>query len=403
VPMPGNQLTVCDTLPRLVRDGLGRLHSLGSSMISRQPLEAALEVSQLSRAPPTADAYRRAHDLLGSALKLRWGVLLHLGDGSAPPQFPRAMEQLLRAQQLIRSVGESIPADDATATALTPLPAAPDLPPASRPPSVHVYPQLQVVLSDADTSLSLATVHLHQGQPERATEHATAALGNFRRISAHTHAAVAQLTLSECSRLCGDQAGAEEQLRGALRAFRTLGCVLGQAEALRLLGSLRLAADDEISGQPLLHEAVELYQTLNTEHGMRSTYGESAALELLGAAHAPMRHEDAPLWPTSRLLGQNGAGSRAGLRVLLGDRWGRRQPARTEGDERVGKTKSTSTLHRGLSVKRNDPSEKPRSCLLRCSCWGTRLVIVAEPDEQPEGHAQTGDPREFELQHVEGI
>ena len=102
--MPGShQLAVCDTLPRLVRDGLGRLHSLGSSRSSMPRLEAAIPMDRLSRPPPSAEAFRHAHRLLGLANKLRWGVLQQLGEG----RLEQARAQLLHALQLIRTVGES--------------------------------------------------------------------------------------------------------------------------------------------------------------------------------------------------------------------------------------------------------------------------------------------------------
>ena len=293
VPMPGHhQVTVCEPLLRLVRDGLGRLHSLGFNQKASRAVEDAIPIEQLAAAPLTAAAFRQSHKLLGTALKLRWGVLHTLGGG----QFERARVELLRALKMIQMVGElagtSTDAAAAAAAAAGTSPATTtaeattiEAAGSAAPPvatAVYVYPQLQVALGEADTCLSLAVVQLHLRDAPRASEHARLALERYRQIGASTQAALAQLTLSECAQLAGDPSAAEEELRGSLRAFRAVHCALGEAEALRMLGSLRLDMGDDISGRPLLRDALAKYDTLE-EHDAFSPFGVASALRLLGS------------------------------------------------------------------------------------------------------------------------
>ena len=276
-------------------------------------LEDALPMERLSHEQRQLNAQASRHArLLGTAQKLRWGVLQHLGDG----QLRQARAQLLHALQLVRAVSETV---SATALPLTPLkaagsaanatggttfpahPAAAASPAAANPAnpatepapdsepstSFYVYPQLQVALGEADTALSLAVVQLHLNDYVRATEHATLALRRYREIKAEVHAALAQLTLSECAVLRGEHAAAEEELRSALRSFRSLGASLGEAEALRMLGGLRLHLGDEIAGRPLLRDAVARYSALEFYSPPAcSPFGLAAALSQLGPEHA---------------------------------------------------------------------------------------------------------------------
>ena len=393
VPMPGSQLAVCDTLPRLVRDGLGRLHPLGSCRSNMPRLEDALYIGRLTRKPPTSEAFSHAHRLLGSAQKLRWGVLQQLGEG----HLEQARTTLLHALALIRAVGESLPPGNfasnepslqphaaagigeggAACDSPTALPhnEATAVGPMAPPRIMYVYPELQVMLGEADTSLSLAVVQLHLRDYARAGEHAALALQRYRSMHAPTHAALAQLTLADCALLRGDHAAAEEEVRGALRGFRSLRCILGEAEAMRMLGGLRLAVGDDIAGRPLVRDAVARYDALE-QFGTRSPYGTSLALDLLGPEHS---------------TGQNaegGDGDDADFTSLLEQGGGkRRSNSKLSGGgarAHIGRVMRRPRTSRGTLKKAADESSRKNRCLLRCSCWSFRMVLSAGGDEDDD-------------------
>jgi hypothetical protein len=493
VPMHGShQLAVCDTLPRFVRDGLGRLHSLGSCRSNMPRLESALAIGMLSRKPPTVEAFRHAHGLLGAAQKLRWGVLQHLADG----KLDQARAQLVHALRLIRAVSEAQQAAGVTSEQHQQHQHGEEVPPlvsadpvggakdeggggggggggvaagggaaaggggggggagasavddhrsgsigctssASTVSSAgvggdgsggeentrsitHVYPELQIALGDADTSLSLAVVQLHLHDVSRANEHAKLALEGYTAFSAPTHAAFAQLMLAECAQLREEHATAEELLRGALRTFRANECVLGEAEALRLLGGLRVAVGDEIAGPPLLRDAVERYETLEQD-GASSPFGMSACLEmLLGNCNSSSGGgltngnpgqatgsdgSDAMIASRSRLLEEGGADAAAPGGVGRRRRvpWkNKKRPtsASTSTSTSASASASASGLSREglptaaaqMEAARSDgdacvhPPKTRRppagGCLIRCSCFRMKFVLAASGDEQ---------------------
>ena len=346
-PMPGShQLAVCETLPRYVRDEVGRLHSLSSISVRLPRLEDAIDTRHLP-ALPTVDAFRHAHRLLGQAQKLRWGVLQQLDEG----QLLHARATLLHALALIRAVGETVSKsrDDG------------DAPPHLQSGPAWVYPELSHQIYEADTTLSLAVVMLHLRDASRASEHAAHALDLYKSVQASTHAAFAQLTLSECAVLRGDQALAEEHLRGALRSFRSLSCALGEAEALRMLGALRLAEGDEISGRPLLRDALTRYDDAH------SPFGLSTALGLLGPTAASTGADADVDADFTSLLEQSGLG--ASQKTL---------PLKT----RIGRAlRSTTTAPKKLKPRPPEGRRRSNRCLLKCSCFSINFVLAAGGDD----------------------
>ena len=67
------RMALCDSVPRMVRDSLGGLHSLGTLRVQVPVLEAALPIPSLLRDP---HFYRRVHRLLGRVHELRAVALL---------------------------------------------------------------------------------------------------------------------------------------------------------------------------------------------------------------------------------------------------------------------------------------------------------------------------------------
>ncbi|KAL1526146.1 hypothetical protein AB1Y20_014874 [Prymnesium parvum] len=323
VPMPGaRRMAVCTAVPRMVRDALGRLHPLGSFRIEVPRLEAALPDHM--HALPDPNYFRRAHRLLGRAHDLKVSALnkLALGDASlASAQFEHALRLFVsvREQSASHLAAEPspptppphAPPDDAAAPtdgggsprmracaaadargATAALPMYPTLQvqlgeadtllslasPHLRRWSPHT---LQVQLGEADTLLSLATVHLHMRRPDRGVGFAERALAIYTSIDASAQAAVVQLLLAALAIDQMELPQAEELLRTALKGFARLDCVLGEAEALRLLGALRLKLSDEHTGRLQLREAVRAYHRLQ-RRGASSPYGLAEAARLLG-------------------------------------------------------------------------------------------------------------------------
>ena len=102
VPMHGSErMALCDSVPRMVRDSLGGLHSLGTLRVQVPVLEAALPIPSLLRDP---HFYRRVHRLLGRVHELRVTALNHL----AQRQLATAAAQLVHALELVRSLSAAL-------------------------------------------------------------------------------------------------------------------------------------------------------------------------------------------------------------------------------------------------------------------------------------------------------
>lgn len=231
-------------------------------------------------------------------------------------------------------------------------------------------------------------MQLHLKEWTRAHELATIALERYRAVMAPTHAALAQVTLAECAQQRGDAALAEELLRGALRAFRSLECVLGEAEAMRMLGTLRLDVGDEIAGRPLLCDAVARYDALE-QYGTRSSYGASIALRLLRGVTQPS---------TANAAAVLDGGDVDGDFTSLLDVGAHRARSRTIGvraGARLGKVLRRTT--RGPTVSqqtKGDSSPQRRNrCTLHCSCWCFQIGVRAGG---ADGDVGTGDDDEDE-------
>ena len=95
------RMALCDSVPRMVRDSLGGLHSLGTLRVQVPVLEAALPIPSLLRDP---HFYRRVHRLLGRVHELRVTALNHL----AQRQLAAAAAQLVHALDLVRSLSAAL-------------------------------------------------------------------------------------------------------------------------------------------------------------------------------------------------------------------------------------------------------------------------------------------------------
>ena len=215
-------------------------------------------------------------------------------------------------------------------------------------------------------------------------------------------------------------------MRSALATFRERECVVGEAEALRLLGSLRLRLGDEESGRPLLLEAVRRFRALKRGGGAGSPYGLEDCLRQLGdtldvdprptprhlhssmaatddASHHEEGGEGAEGAPLARLLGQSAASARHGrgrLRRPFRSRW---KMLRADGDakphdcsERSEHTSTRRGKHEGVGapggeltpragedgagVRAATPTQREGRSrtpfLLRCTCWGLDWVVA---------------------------
>ena len=293
-------------------------------------------------------------------------------------------------------------------------------------PSTRVYPEVQVVLGEADALLSLAVVELHLGAAETGWQFASEALAAYRSLRAQTQAAVALLALAECSAAKGELTAAEAYMRSALAAFREVECEVGEAEALRLLGTLRMQLDDGEGGRALLSDALRRFRALELE-GMASPFGLNECLHQLGDANreptlthhhaASGARTDEAVDGTATLLGQPGAHGGGPPRRLphvsgkpraaggrsLGSRRGGGGGARIPWAVGRRRTREASTsrtraaaLEAALDVeasgdgdgRRPSLSRQRRSqrsaCFLRCSCCGYIDVVVATPGELRE-------------------
>ena len=289
-----------------------------------------------------------------------------------------------------------------------------------------LYPELQVALGQADTLLSLAVVHLHLVEPQEGSSFATRALAGYRRIHAHTHAAVALLVLAECSHAQGHAAAAETWLQSALAAFREHECAIGEAEALRLLGALHVGLGEEESARTWLREAVRCFRALH-RLGSSSQYGLEEATKLLGALDARPGSQPANLpnpdnngsdeqGPARQLLNElsdEPSASQKANGLTSSGRWGRfrqwmtREPTRHR-NGRAGQLQArcaaedeSAAASDGVSRTRDGGGNHLRhrnqrlSCFIRCSCkrcccGDISIVVATGGGTHPDGEGDDG-------------